>query len=215
MLAQFSQQTKHENGHRSPSRAEKKPHWPKFFATFRQYSCPCSRSHAALIHPLTSPAPAGRLVIVRRFNGRKKNKKALFRSAEGSCAAERVALTPLLVSFRGIGRLASVRGDICCPANLHSFIDDDAWMGAIQRELSAGVLAPFKNTGISIQASMQNQVERFMKLTLMQLGQIGATLLLALPALYIILSKEYPPQEMNWAFATLGTILGFWLRGKS
>lgn len=62
---------------------------------------------------------------------------------------------------------------------------------------------------------MQNQVERFMKLTLMQLGQIGATLLLALPALYIILSKEYPPQEMNWAFATLGTILGFWLRGKS
>jgi hypothetical protein len=33
-------------------------------------------------------------------------------------------------------------------------------------------------------------------------------------ALYIVLSREYPPQEKNWAFSTLGTILGFWLRGK-
>jgi hypothetical protein len=53
-----------------------------------------------------------------------------------------------------------------------------------------------------------------MKLILMQLGQIGVSVIIAVPALYIVLSKEYPPQEKNWAFTTLGTILGFWLRGK-
>jgi hypothetical protein len=53
-----------------------------------------------------------------------------------------------------------------------------------------------------------------MKISLMQLGQIGASVVLAVPALYIILSGGYQPQEKNWAFTTLGTILGFWLRGK-
>jgi hypothetical protein len=33
-------QRKYETGHRSSSRAERKRHWPKFFATFRQYTCP-------------------------------------------------------------------------------------------------------------------------------------------------------------------------------
>jgi hypothetical protein len=53
-----------------------------------------------------------------------------------------------------------------------------------------------------------------MKLTLTQFGQIVTSVLLSGAALYIVLSREYPPQEKNWAFSTLGTILGFWLRGK-
>jgi len=48
----------------------------------------------------------------------------------------------------------------------------------------------------------------------MQIGQLGVSVLLVVPALYIVLSNGYPPQEKNWAIATLGTILGFWLRGK-
>jgi hypothetical protein len=54
-----------------------------------------------------------------------------------------------------------------------------------------------------------------MKITVMQLGQIGASLLIMMAALYIILSGGYQPQVQNWAFTTLGTILGFWLRGKA
>ncbi len=54
-----------------------------------------------------------------------------------------------------------------------------------------------------------------MKPTLMQMGQLGASLIIALPAIYIVLSREYPPQEKNWAFSMLGTIIGFWLRGKT
>jgi hypothetical protein len=53
-----------------------------------------------------------------------------------------------------------------------------------------------------------------MKITLVQVGQLGVTIVVAVPALYIILSGGYQPQIQNWAFTTLGTILGFWLRGK-
>jgi hypothetical protein len=42
--------------------------------------------------------------------------------------------------------------------------------------------------------------------------QIGTSLFLGLPAIYVILSKQYQPREKHWAFSTLGTILGFWLR---
>jgi hypothetical protein len=53
-----------------------------------------------------------------------------------------------------------------------------------------------------------------MKITMMQVGQLGVSVVLAVPAIYIVLSNGYAPQEKNWAFTTLGTILGFWLRGK-
>ena len=33
-------------------------------------------------------------------------------------------------------------------------------------------------------------------------------------SLYIILSKRYAAQDQHWAYASAGTILGFWLRGK-
>jgi hypothetical protein len=48
----------------------------------------------------------------------------------------------------------------------------------------------------------------------MQLGQLGVTIIVAVPALNVILSGGHQPQIQNWAFTTLGTILGFWLRGK-
>lgn len=31
-------------------------------------------------------------------------------------------------------------------------------------------------------------------------------------ALYVILSKKYTPKDKHWAYATIGTVLGFWLR---
>lgn len=33
-------------------------------------------------------------------------------------------------------------------------------------------------------------------------------------ALFVILSKNYPPTTEHWAYAAIGTIMGFWLRGS-
>jgi len=41
---------------------------------------------------------------------------------------------------------------------------------------------------------------------------VSGTLLLA--ALYVMLSKRYPEETIKWAFATVGTILGYWLKGN-
>ena len=36
---------------------------------------------------------------------------------------------------------------------------------------------------------------------------------LSAAALFVILTKRYEPSDKNWAYGTLGTIAGFWLRG--
>ena len=39
---------------------------------------------------------------------------------------------------------------------------------------------------------------------------ISAVLLVA--ALFVILTKKYPPQDKHWAYGALGTVVGFWLK---
>jgi len=46
------------------------------------------------------------------------------------------------------------------------------------------------------------------------MAQIAVSFLLGFPAIYVVLSKRYQAREKHWAFTTLGTILGFWLRGR-
>lgn len=41
---------------------------------------------------------------------------------------------------------------------------------------------------------------------------ILVSLIALLSALYVILSREYPPKVEQWGYATVGMILGFWLR---
>jgi hypothetical protein len=43
--------------------------------------------------------------------------------------------------------------------------------------------------------------------------QATVTLILLLAALFVILSGQYDPNSQHWAFATVGTILGYWLKG--
>jgi hypothetical protein len=45
-------------------------------------------------------------------------------------------------------------------------------------------------------------------------AQIGFSIFFGAPALFIVLSTGYQQREKNWAYSTLGIILGFWLRGK-
>lgn len=42
---------------------------------------------------------------------------------------------------------------------------------------------------------------------------ISAVLLIA--ALFVILTKKYPPQDKHWAYGALGTVVGFWLKAPA
>jgi hypothetical protein len=33
-------------------------------------------------------------------------------------------------------------------------------------------------------------------------------------SLHVILAKRYGPKDKHWAYATIGTIIGFWLNSK-
>ena len=44
------------------------------------------------------------------------------------------------------------------------------------------------------------------------LMQITTSVVLLSAGLFVILSKKYTPQDKHWAYTTLGTILGFWLK---
>lgn len=46
------------------------------------------------------------------------------------------------------------------------------------------------------------------------LMQVSVSLLLLTAALFAILSDHYQLSTMHWAYATVGTILGFWLRDE-
>jgi hypothetical protein len=45
------------------------------------------------------------------------------------------------------------------------------------------------------------------------LMRIIISLMLLPCALFIILSSRYKPTDKHWAYATVGTIIGFWLKG--
>ncbi len=40
------------------------------------------------------------------------------------------------------------------------------------------------------------------------------SLALLCTALFVILSERYDPNSKHWAYATVGTITGFWLKGQ-
>jgi hypothetical protein len=43
--------------------------------------------------------------------------------------------------------------------------------------------------------------------------QIIVTFSIGAAAVFVILAKRYGPKDKHWAYATLGTILGYWLKG--
>jgi hypothetical protein len=45
------------------------------------------------------------------------------------------------------------------------------------------------------------------------LMQSVITLVLLLPSLVVIMKKNYDPSQKHWAYGTIGTIVGFWLKG--
>lgn len=46
------------------------------------------------------------------------------------------------------------------------------------------------------------------------IAQIGMSVFFGAPAIFVLLSKRYQAREKQWAYGTLGMILGFWLRGR-
>ena len=66
------------------------------------------------------------------------------------------------------------------------------WFGASDLSLRYRY---FAYTGFDLHAIMQVAVS----------GVVGAA------ALFVILSTRYGPKDKHWAYATVGTLLGFWL----
>jgi hypothetical protein len=44
--------------------------------------------------------------------------------------------------------------------------------------------------------------------------QVIVSLAVLATSLFIILSGRYTPQDQHWAYASVGTVLGYWLKGK-
>lgn len=42
--------------------------------------------------------------------------------------------------------------------------------------------------------------------------RIGISLLIILSALFVVLSQSYGDAEQKWAFGSIGTVLGYWLK---
>jgi hypothetical protein len=45
------------------------------------------------------------------------------------------------------------------------------------------------------------------------LMQVALSLMVAAVSLFIIVAARFGPKDKHWAYATVGTILGFWLHG--
>jgi hypothetical protein len=43
--------------------------------------------------------------------------------------------------------------------------------------------------------------------------QVAISLIVLVAALFIVISKAYEPADKHWAYGSLGTILGYWLKG--
>ncbi len=43
--------------------------------------------------------------------------------------------------------------------------------------------------------------------------QVAISLIVLIAALFIVISKAYEPADKHWAYGSLGTILGYWLKG--
>jgi hypothetical protein len=43
--------------------------------------------------------------------------------------------------------------------------------------------------------------------------QLSVTVVLLCASLFVILSKRYTTTDRHWAYATVGTLIGFWLKG--
>jgi|HubBroStandDraft_6_1064221.scaffolds.fasta_scaffold330555_2 hypothetical protein len=67
-----------------------------------------------------------------------------------------------------------------------------------------------KSSLFAYRAPKVEGVERFTKVAM----QILLSLSLVGASLFIVLSAKYTLQDRHWAFGTLGTVLGFWLRGS-
>jgi len=44
-----------------------------------------------------------------------------------------------------------------------------------------------------------------------EIMQFLLSLVVASASLYVILSRRYAPKDKHWAYATIGTVVGFWL----
>lgn len=60
--------------------------------------------------------------------------------------------------------------------------------------------------GISVERKKRRGSEAQMWMAILVTAAVGAS------ALYMILSNHYQPDSLKWAYCTVGTVIGYWLR---
>ncbi|HEV2396826.1 MAG TPA: hypothetical protein VGS27_07795 [Candidatus Sulfotelmatobacter sp.] len=67
-------------------------------------------------------------------------------------------------------------------------------------------LDPGSSTELNVRSPYpDNQIKVFMP--------VVVTSILLAGSLFVILAKRYQPSDRHWAYATIGTLVGYWLRG--
>jgi hypothetical protein len=92
---------------------------------------------------------------------------------------------PIVLFGASLVGLALVR--VFVPASLHF----PPWDGG------SGPWPAAVSEGLEVKLAMQ---------VLISLMALGASL-------FMVLAKRYAPKEKHWAYGTIGTIIGFWLKG--
>jgi hypothetical protein len=72
--------------------------------------------------------------------------------------------------------------------------------------VTLGVLLLFSATGLSF------RYVAYTGLDLRAIMQVLVTCAVGGCSLFVILSKGYGPKDKHWAYATVGTLLGYWLK---
>jgi hypothetical protein len=73
--------------------------------------------------------------------------------------------------------------------------------------------APAINPPEDVQQAYKDRDNAQTALLVRSIMQVAFSLVLTTASLFVILSKRYQPKDKHWAYTTIGTILGFWLRG--
>jgi hypothetical protein len=80
--------------------------------------------------------------------------------------------------------------------------------------LFVGGVLLLAGAGIGIEYASPSLIELFLRgIKPGDIPRLALSAILLAAALFVILTKRYSPQDKHWAYGTIGTIVGFWLKG--
>ena len=74
-------------------------------------------------------------------------------------------------------------------------------------------LAVALGTGVALRLTVAaNRQSSRCRVDMREWVQIIISVVLLIASLFVVLSPKYGPKDKHWAYGTIGTLVGFWLR---